>query len=96
MNSLLSEFEGRQAVSNKKVLIYSFMSANQAIRFALSLKQNLHDSINENERKLLLKIGISAGSPIDNDDDFFSRTIQEAVNLSYVSNNNIIISYNFV
>ncbi|WP_289053948.1 hypothetical protein [Carboxylicivirga marina] len=77
---------GREAAHNAQCVLCSFISVSQAVMCAIEIR-NSFISLNEKHfNPMAIQLGISAGSPITENNDFFGQTIQLAKHLCYMSN----------
>ncbi len=87
VRQMIAEYNGIEAEHNAQCFLCSFKSVSQAIRCAIEIRKSfLTQNTNPNER-MSVQIGISAGNPVSESNEFFGPTIQMAKHLCYMSNN---------
>lgn len=78
----LREHEGREVKHLGDGIMASFASIAQALDCAISIQKTLASFNSENaETPLRLRIGLSAGEPVEDDNDLFGATVQLAARL---------------
>ena len=78
----LRDFDGREVKHTGDGLMASFVTASNAIRCAIAI-QKAFAAYNESnpETPMYLRIGLSAGEPVEDDNDLFGTTVQLAARL---------------
>lgn len=76
VRAALGEHAGREVKHTGDGIMASFRDVSQAIRAAMSIQQRLADDPGEPE--LQVRIGISAGEPVDRNGDLFGLTVNLA------------------
>ena len=78
----LSSHGGREVKHTGDGIMAAFSSVTSAVSFAIEAQRALLDHNESNEDPLNVKIGISAGEPVtDDDDDLFGAAVQLAARL---------------
>ncbi len=78
----IGDFGGSEAEHRGECLLASFASVSQAVLCALRIQK---DSMEHLPKKLKVQIGLSAGSPVTESEDFFGPTIGSALHLCRLS-----------
>jgi class 3 adenylate cyclase len=75
----LKDFDGREVKHTGDGLMASFISISNAIRCAIAIQRAFaaHNESNP-ETPMYLRIGMSAGEPVEEDNDLFGTTVQLA------------------
>ncbi|TRX71452.1 nickel-binding protein [Carboxylicivirga sp. M1479] len=92
----LLKFEGREAEHNHDVLLCSFTSVPQAVMCALDIQRKSIAYNSSAGTNVHIQIGLSAGSPVIESNEFFGQTIQMARHLCYLSTDDCIMVSNSV
>jgi adenylate cyclase len=78
----LGSHGGREVKHTGDGIMAAFSSVASAVSFAIDAQRALQDHNESNEDRLDVKIGISAGEPVtDDDDDLFGAAVQLAARL---------------
>lgn len=90
----LKRFDGNEIKHTGDGIMSSFLNCEDAISCAIQIQISFNKHNENNPTELLnLKIGLSAGEPIEEYGDFFGRSVQLASRLcSHAKSNQIIIS----
>lgn len=78
IKKILEEFDGREVDHVKDGYLVSFSSVSNTASCALQLLSEIESLNSESDKKMKIRIGISAGVPVTNDKDFFGESIQTA------------------
>ncbi len=84
----LVQFEGRKVEHVKDGFLVSFTSVSNAACCALEIQSQLKAHSKKSGIKLQTQIGLSAGVPVTEDDEFFGDTIQQAKRLCTIASVN--------
>jgi len=96
IRQILLKFDGRESEHSTDGILCSFISVPQAVMCALEMHRKSIAYNSSVGAKVNIQIGISAGSPITESNEFFGQTIQMAKHLCYLSTGNRIILSNIV
>ena len=78
----ISEHGGQEVEHEGSGFVVSFASASKAVACALSIRQEMPDSISE---QLDLKLAVNAGDPVESSEHLFGETIQFASNMCAIA-----------
>lgn len=78
---LLAEYGGRYVKHTGDGMMASFSSIAKAVRLAIAIHRELEARNGNAGEELQVRIGISAGEPIEDGDDLFGSTVQLAARL---------------
>jgi AraC-like DNA-binding protein len=82
VRQVISDFGGSEAEHRGDCLLASFASVSQAVLCAVQIQK---DSMEHLPKKLQVQIGLSAGIPVTESDEFFGPTISSARHLCRLS-----------
>jgi class 3 adenylate cyclase len=83
----IEQHEGREAEYNGDSIMASFISTSKAVKCALDIQKHFRVQNRQNScPKVGVAIGLSAGNPVTDNDDFFGDAIPFAKRLAYVAN----------
>lgn len=78
----LAAHEGREVKHTGDGFMVAFASASQAVECAMTILKNLDAHNQQNpEMAIHVRIGLTAGEPVEEDDDLFGATVQLAARL---------------
>ncbi len=83
----IEHHEGREAEYTGDSIMASFISTSDAVKCALDIQKHFRLQNRQNScPKMGVAIGLSAGNPVTDNDDFFGDAIPFAKRLAYVAN----------
>lgn len=89
----IDQFEGSVAKQYSSTYVASFRSVTKAVLCALKIRSNFKFITPESEAdRMQLKVGISAGSPVDDKDLLFAEVITNATRMCKFVNGQVVIS----
>jgi AraC-like DNA-binding protein len=90
---LINDFNGRIVKQNEDTFLVSFDSVSNAVSCAIGMQSGFKRLTNVNENKKIdLKIGLSAGVPVTDKNSFFEETIKSAERMCNVARACIVVS----
>lgn len=82
----LKAYDGKEVEHSRNGFLVTFVSASKAVDCALDiLKSFKHDHKQQSTKNIGIQIGLSAGTPVDDDDHLFGHAIQLANRLRKIS-----------
>ena len=83
----LDQFNGREVEHSGECLMASFASVNQSVQCARSIQRRLNEKYDPDSSldKIQVRIGLSAGVPVSEDEMLFGDTVKLARRLRYVT-----------
>jgi class 3 adenylate cyclase len=77
----LTARDGREVKHTGDGIMASFASVSAAVEAAIDVQKRLDDRNRDAETPIILRIGISAGEPVTEEDDLFGAAVQLAARL---------------
>ncbi|WP_430810715.1 MULTISPECIES: nickel-binding protein [unclassified Carboxylicivirga] len=91
INKILKNYNGRMAESIGQVLICSFTNATAAIQCASEMRQMLLTKVSSDISDKEVKLGLYAGTPVDENNELFGQAVNISGYLCFISSSNTIV-----